>query len=134
MLKNTLKKTLALGLLAAGTIGLAVPAQAQNIVSGSQTIDSHTVGVNGSNVISANDQDLQQVLVDSDYGNYGYGNYGQPNIITGDQDIDAATVGVNGSNVFSHNEQDQANVVIDSDAGNYSSYYPYYPQPTYEHY
>ncbi|MGB3669107.1 MAG: hypothetical protein WA984_03290 [Phormidesmis sp.] len=126
MPKNTLKKALALGLLAAGTIGLAVPAHAQNIVSGSQTIDSQTVGVNGSNVFSANDQDLQQVLVDSDYGNYG--NYGQPNVILGNQDIDAATVGVNGSNVFSDNDQDQANVVIDSDASNYSPWYPYYPQ------
>ncbi len=126
MSKNTLKKTLAFGLLAAGTIGLAVPANAQNVVSGSQTIDSQTVGVNGSHVFSANDQDLQQVIVESDYGNYG--SYEQPNIIAGDQDIDAATVGANGSFVASDNDQDQTNVVVDSDAGNYSSWYPYYPQ------
>ena len=94
-----LKKTLAFGLLAAGTIGLAVPAHAQNVVSGSQSITSETVGVNGSNVVSVNDQDLQQVLIDPDLGNFG--SFPQPNIVTGAQDIDAATVGANGSAVVS---------------------------------
>ena len=121
-----LKKTLAFGLLAAGTIGLAVPAHAQNVVSGSQSIESQTVGVNGSNVVSANNQDLQQVLVDNDFGNFG--SFPQPNIVTGAQDIDSATVGANGSNVASVNDQDQTNVLIDSDTGNY---YPWYPQPIY---
>lgn len=121
-----LKKTLAFGLLAAGTIGLAVPAHAQNVVSGSQSIDSQTVGVNGSNVFSSNDQDLQQVLVDNDFGNFGPTS--QPNIVIGDQDIDSTTVGVNGSNVFSDNDQDQTNVLIDSDTGNVS---PWYVQPAY---
>ena len=118
-----LKKTLAFALLAAGTIGLAVPAHAQNVVSGSQSINSQTVGVNGSNVASVNDQDLQQVLVDNDFGNFG--TFPQPNIVTGGQDIDAATVGANGSNVLSVNDQDQTNVLIDSDTAN-SSWYPYY--------
>ncbi len=127
-----LKKTLAFGLLAASTIGLAVPAHAQNIVSGSQEINSQTVGVDGSSVFSSNDQDLQQVLVDNDFGNFGP--FDQPNIVDGSQDIDAATVGINGSHVFSENDQDQTNALVDSDAGNYSSWYPYYPQPTYEHY
>ncbi|MEM9092112.1 MAG: hypothetical protein AAGC93_25675 [Cyanobacteria bacterium P01_F01_bin.53] len=117
-----LKKTLAFGLLAASTIGMAVPAHAQNVVSGSQSIDSQTVGVNGSNVTSVNDQDLQQVLVDSDFGNFG--TFPQPNIVTGDQDIDSATVGANGSNVVSVNDQDQTNVLIDNDAYNYG--YGYY--------
>ncbi|MEM9092111.1 MAG: hypothetical protein AAGC93_25670 [Cyanobacteria bacterium P01_F01_bin.53] len=40
-----LKRTLAFGLLAAGTIGLAVPANAQNVVSGSQSISAKTVGM-----------------------------------------------------------------------------------------
>ena len=124
-----LKKTLAFGLLAAGTIGLAVPAQAQNVVSGSQSIESQTVGINGSNVVSSNDQDLQQVLVDNDFGNFGP--FGEPNIVTGDQDIGSTTVGANGSNVVSANDQDQTNVLIDSDAGNY---YPWYPQPIYGEY
>ncbi|MGD1899472.1 MAG: hypothetical protein ACFB16_21320 [Phormidesmis sp.] len=125
-----LKKTLAFGLLAAGTIGLAVPAQAQNVVSGSQSIESQTVGVNGSNVVSVNDQDLQQVLVDNDLGNFGP--FGEPNIVTGAQDIDSATVGANGSNVVSANDQDQTNVLVDSDAYNYDYGYPVYPAyPTY---
>ncbi len=127
-----LKKTLAFGLFAASTIGLAVPAHAQNVITGSQEIDSQTVGVNGSSVFSSNDQDLQQVLVDNDFGNFDP--FGQPNVVVGSQDIDAATVGVNGSNVFSENDQDQTNVLIDSDAGNYSSWYPYSPQPAYEYY
>ncbi|MGD1899473.1 MAG: hypothetical protein ACFB16_21325 [Phormidesmis sp.] len=124
-----LKKTLAFGLLAAGTIGLAVPAQAQNVVSGSQSIESQTVGINGSNVVSSNDQDLQQVLIDNDFGNFGP--FGEPNIVTGDQDIGSTTVGANGSNVVSANDQDQTNVLIDSDASNY---YPWYPQPIYGEY
>ena len=70
-----LKKTLAFGLLAASTIGLSVPAHAQNVVSGHQSIDSTTVGVNGSTVISDNDQDQTNVLIDSDAYNYGYGPY-----------------------------------------------------------
>ncbi|MEL6816503.1 MAG: hypothetical protein AAFP03_17085, partial [Cyanobacteria bacterium J06598_3] len=116
-----LKKTLAFGLLAAGTIGFAIPAHAQNVVSGSQTINSQTVGVNGSNVFSSNDQDLQQVLIDNDFANIGP--TGQPNIVAGDQGIGSATVGVNGSNVLSDNEQDQTNVLIDSDTGNISPWY-----------
>ena len=122
-----LKKTLAFGLLAAGTIGLAVPAHAQNVVSGSRSINSQTVGVNGSNVTSVNDQDLQQVLVDNDFGNFG--TFPQPNIVTGAQDIDSATVGANGSNVASVNDQDQTNVLIDSDAYNYDYGYYGYPAP-----
>ncbi len=127
-----LKKTLAFGLLAASTIGMAVPAHAQNVVSGSQSIDSQTVGVNGSNVTSVNDQDLQQVLVDSDFGNFG--SFPQPNIVTGDQDIDSATVGANGSNVVSVNDQDQTNVLIDNDAYNYDYGYYGYPYSGYPAY
>ena len=128
-----LNKTLAFGLLAASTLGFAVPAHAQNAAVGSQTINSQTVGVNGSNVVSANQQDLANVLIDSDYGSYGgYGGYGStdgPNLVAGEQTIDATTVGVNGSNVVSVNEQDQDNVLVDSD---YSSWYPSsYPQPYY---
>ena len=118
-----LKKTLAFGLLAAGTIGFAIPAHAQNVVSGSQSINSQTVGAGGSNVVSANDHDLQQVLIDNDFANVGP--TGQPNIISGDQGIGSATVGVNGSNVLSANDQDQTNVLIDSDAGNISPWYLY---------
>ncbi|MEL7350365.1 MAG: hypothetical protein AAF171_14060 [Cyanobacteria bacterium P01_A01_bin.116] len=128
-----LKKTLVFGLLAAGTIGLAVPAHAQNVVSGAQSIESQTVGVNGSNVASVNDQNLQQVLIDPDFGSaapFG-GPFGQPNIVTGTQDIGSATVGANGSNVLSANEQAQTEVLIDSDTG---SYYPWYPQPIYGEY
>ena len=116
-----LKKALAFGLLAASTIGLAVPAHAQNVVSGSQTINSQTVGVNGSNVVSTNDQDLQQVLVDNDFGNFG--NFDGPNVVSGGQGIGSATVGANGSNVLSDNDQIQTNVLIDSDAGNIAPWY-----------
>jgi hypothetical protein len=131
-----LKKTLALGLLTASTIGFSIPAHAQNAVVGSQEINSETVGVNHSNVISDNQQDLTNVLIDSDYSNYGdYGDYGSdPNLVAGQQSIDATTVGANGSNVFSYNEQAQANVLIDSDTGNYASWYPEYPQPYYGNY
>ena len=118
-----LKKTLAFGLLAASTIGFAVPAHAQNAAVGSQTINSQTVGVNGSNVVSANQQNLANVLIEGDYGSYGgYGGTDAHNLAAGEQTIDASTVGVNGSNVVSVNEQEQANVLVDSD---YSSY-PYY--------
>ncbi|MEO0518415.1 MAG: hypothetical protein AAF171_14070 [Cyanobacteria bacterium P01_A01_bin.116] len=124
-----LKKTLAFGLLAAGTIGLAVPAQAQNVVSGAQSIHSQTVGVNGSSVLSVNDQELNQVLIDNDFGSttpFG-GPFGEPNLVTGAQDIGSATVGANSSNVLSANEQAQTEVLIDSDAY-YSDYgYPAYP-------
>ena len=51
-----LKKILAFGLLAAGTIGLAVPAHAQNVVSDSQSINAQTVGVKGSKVLLSDDQ------------------------------------------------------------------------------
>ena len=121
-----LKKTLAFGLLAASTIGFAVPAHAQNAAVGNQTIHSQTVGVNGSNVVSANRQDLTNVLIEGDYGSYGgYGGTDAPNLAAGEQTIDASTVGVNGSNVISVNEQDQANVLVDSDYSSYP-YYPYY--------
>ncbi len=124
-----LKKTLAFGLLAASTIGFAVPAHAQNAAVGSQTINSQTVGVNGSNVVSANRQDLTGVLINGDYGSYGgYGSTDEPNLVAGEQTIDATTVGVNGSNVVSVNEQTQANVLVDED---YSAWYPDYSQPYY---
>ena len=124
-----LKKTLAFGLLAAGTIGLAIPAQAQNVVSGSQTISSQTVGVNGSTAISNNDQELNQVLIDNDLGNYGH--VGNPNIMTGGQGIGSTSVGANHSNVLSVNGQQQTEVLIDSDSGNYGTYWPVYAQPGY---
>lgn len=57
------------GPLAAGTIGFAALAHAQNIVSGSQTVHSQAVGVKGSNVLSDNDKGQTNVLTDSDAGN-----------------------------------------------------------------
>ena len=110
-----------------------MPAHAHIEVSCSQSIESQTVVVNGSNVVSVNDQNLQQVLIDPDFGSaapFG-GPFGQPNIVTGTQDIGSATVGANGSNVLSANEQAQTEVLIDSDTG---SYYHWYPQPIYGEY
>lgn len=119
-----LKRTLAFGLLA--TIGLAVPAQAQNAINGSQSIHSQTVGVNGSHVVSNNDQDLTQVLLDNDFHNLGA--FPEPNVVIGNESIGSASVGANYSSVFSNNAQDQTNVLIDNDANNsYPGYYPYYP-------
>ena len=124
-----LKKTLAFGLLAAGTIGLSVPAQAQNVVSGTQVTNSQTVGANGSHVLSQNEQDMTHVLVDNDHGNFGH--FPQPNLVTGQQGIGSTTVGVNGSGVSSTNIQQDTGVLIDSDSGNYGGYWHVYPQPIY---
>ena len=66
-----LKKALAFGLLAASTIGFAIPAQAQDIQQSSQIIQSTTVGVNGSHVFSGNAQSSESRISDYDYG-YGY--------------------------------------------------------------
>ena len=120
-----LKKTLAFGLLAASTIGFAVPAHAQNVAAGSQTIDSQTVGVNGSNVVSTDQQNLTNLLIDRRPRQLrrlwrlrrlrSYGSTDGPNLVTGTQTIGATTVGANGSNVVSANQQNQDNGLVDSD-------------------
>lgn len=115
-----LTKTLAFGLLAAGSIGLAVPAQAQTVQHSSQVIQSTTVGVNGSHVFSGNAQSAQSTIHDYDYG-YGY-DYEQPVFQGTQQGIGSTTVGANGSRVISENMQRSENVVIDVD----STWGPYY--------
>jgi hypothetical protein len=51
-----------------------------NLVAGDQAIDATTVGANGSNVFSVNEQEQANVLIDSDAGNYSswYPEYPQP--------------------------------------------------------
>ncbi len=66
-----LTKTLAFGLLAASTIGFAVPAGAQETQQSTQVINSTTVGVNGSHVFSGNAQSSENTIYDHDYG-YGF--------------------------------------------------------------
>lgn len=115
-----LKKALAFGLLAASTIGFAIPAQAQDIQQSSQIIQSTTVGVNGSHVFSGNAQSSQNTIRDYDYG-YGY-DYDEPTFQGSQQAIGSTTVGANGARVISENVQRSENTVIDVD-GTWGPYY-----------
>ncbi len=108
-----LTKTLAFGLFAASTIGLAVPAQAQTAQQNGQSIQSTTVGVNGSHVFSGNTQDASNYSSDVDYG-YGF-DYEEPTFQGNQQGIGSTTVGANGSSVVSENIQQSENTAIDSE-------------------
>lgn len=109
-----LKKTIAFGIFAASTIGLAIPAQAQTVQQNSQTVQSTTVGANGSHVFSGNLQTVENAIYDN---NLGYGHYyEEPNLQGNHQGIGSSTVGANASSSVSENVQSAENTIIDSDA------------------
>ena len=105
-------KTLAFGLLAASTIGFAVPAGAQETQQSTQVINSTTVGVNGSHVFSGNAQSAENSIYDHDFGYY---DYEEPVFQGNQQGIGSTTVGANGSGVVSENIQQSENTSTDSD-------------------
>ena len=114
-----LKKAFAFGLLAASTIGFAVPAQAQDIQQSSQVIQSYDGWVlTALMCLAATLKAPQNTIRDYDYG-YGYD---EPTFQGSQQGIGSTTVGANGSRVISENVQRSENTVIDVD-GTWGPYY-----------
>jgi hypothetical protein len=113
-----LKKMLALGLIATGTLGVTITAaSASEVQQSNQVIGSTTVAVDDSYSESYNNQHSQEYIFDG----FGYPSYGDQEVQQSNQIIHSSTVAVDDSTAYSDNEQ--SSVIENYEDG---FWYPFY--------
>jgi hypothetical protein len=113
-----LKKMLALGLIATGTLGLTIStASASEIQESNQVIGSTTVAVDDSYAFSNNDQTSQEYI----YDGFDYRPYGDLEVQSSNQIIHSNTIAVDDS--FTHSNNEQYSVIENYEDG---FWYPLY--------